>query len=222
MSKLTELIEKEGLYGLKPRTRCISCGGTAAQVLKQYGRYALIDGEWLDKGGDKVTAIDKEGWICYPCFEMEETEPRAVVLLYADDERYGFRVGSYAIIETGEDEIPGAFFKWVIRPYAQSLSWHPSDPWRGAYIADFNSSWVKVIDDWFGTMDGHNLDDWNDVGKFYQLYEEEKTLPDCSLLVAFPRTSNVCSCGIEVYVPKAFVETFKEWLGVKVLELDNE
>ena len=220
MSKIAELIEEEGLFGLKPRTRCICCGATTAQVLEQYDKYAVIEGQYLDKGGERVTAIEKEGWICWPCLEMEEVEPKATVFLHANDERYGFRVGSYAIIETGDDEVPGDLFEKVIRPYAERLNWHPSDPWRGAYIGSINSGWQKVIDDWFGTMDGHNIGD-NDLGKFYEKYEKQKEVPDFSMLVCFPRTSNCCSCGIEVYTPEVFVDSFKEWIGVELLEMDG-
>jgi hypothetical protein len=194
-----------------------------AQLLRndQNGRYYIEEGQWLDVYGDRVTAIDKteEGWICGPCLEYEESEPKAVVVLHAED-KFTFRIGEHAIVETGDDGISEELFDEVIRPYAIGLSWMPTDAWRGAYIGKFKDGWTKVIDDWFGTIDGHNCDR-GDLGKFYELYEVRKEVPEFLLLVCFPRTSNVCACGIECFARKEDVARFKVWLGVERLEVER-
>jgi hypothetical protein len=217
-----QFLEEQGLNDLRPRLRCISCGQTVAQILRsdKNGRYHIEEGEWLDVCGDRVTAIDKakEGWICGPCLEYEEAEPKAVVILHAD-EKFIFHIGQYAIVETGDDEIPRDLFEEVVKPYAMSLSWKPTDAWRGAYIGRFKDGWAKVIDDWFGTIDGHNCDR-GDLGKFYDLYEVRKDVPEFPLLVSFPRTSNVCACGIECFTRAEDIAKFKSWLGVERLEIE--
>lgn len=221
----TEFLEKEGLCGLKPRTRCVGCEATVAQLLAMEpdGRY-VEQGEWLDVSGDRYVAIDasRQGWMCWPCLEMEEMEPQAVLLLYVSEDagecwQYKFRIGSHVITED-EEGLAGDMFESVVRAYAQKLSWRYRDAWRGAYIGDFDGEWVKVIDDWFGTIDGHNCDR-GDLGKFYDAHEVTKKPVDFPMLVAFPRTSNVCSCGIEVYVKKEDVNLFKRWLKVSELEV---
>jgi len=216
MSKLESFIKEEGLYGLTPRTRCIGCDCTVAQIFKEFGKHALLDGQLLDKSDDSITAIEKEGWICHPCLELDEVEPAATIVLHSEGQKFVFAIGKYAIFERGEDEIDGSLFE-QIRAFAKKLTWHSTDAWRGYYTADFDTNWVRVIDDWYGTIDGHNCDR-GDFGRFYTKYEIEKTVPDCQLLVCHCRTSNVCSCGIEVYVPKTNLDTFKEWLGIEGLE----
>jgi hypothetical protein len=220
-SELAQWLKEEQLY-IKPRTRCRGCGLTVAQIIKQYGKHAVLDGRFVDPGDDYITAIEdsKAGWYCWPCIEYDEAEPRATVVLYADDIVYRFLVGEYAIFETGDDEVPGDLFEQVIRPYAKKLAWHPTDPWRGYFESSFNTVWTKVIDDWFCPQDGHNIGA-NDLGKFHKLYEVEKPRPDCTLLVCFPRTSNLFACGIEVYVPVWAVPIFKRWLEVETLELED-
>jgi len=226
----SQYLEEQGITDLRPRLRCISCGATVAQVYnKGKGRYYLEDGEWIEcDGSGRYTAIDKtkQGWMCGPCVEYEEAEPRCVVVLYGehgedpdDYEKFQFKIGEYAIIETGDDEIPCDLFEKIIKPYAQSLNWHPSDPWRGHYADNWGDGWVKVIDDWFSTIDGHNCNS-GDLGKFYKLYERQKQIPNFSMMVCFPRTSNVCACGISVFVPKIFLESFKKWIGVDSLEVE--
>jgi len=221
MTKLQRFIDKQNLY-VTPRTRCKICGLTVAQIYREYGERGLLDARFIDDGDDFITAIDKSkaGWYCYPCLEYDLVEPKATVTLYSAQQDYHFIIGEYLVEEQGDEQLSGELFEQVIRPYAQQLIWHSTDPWRGYYGANFNTTWTKVIDSWFCPLDGHNIGD-NDLGKFHELYETQKVIPDCNLLVAFPRTSNVFACGIEVYVPNAFIDTFKQWLGVKSLELEE-
>ncbi len=227
----SKYLKEQGIMDLSPRLRCISCSATVAQLYNRgKGRYNIEDGEWIDcDGSGRYTPIneDKQGWMCGPCIEYEEAEPNCVVVLYGehgedsdDYQRYTFRIGSHAIIEVDDDEIPGDLFEQVIRPYAQQMEWHPSDPWRGHYASNFEHSWIKVIDDWFGTVDGHNCDR-GDQGKFYELYGQQKQIPSFPMMVCFPRTSNVCACGISVFVPKLSLADFKSWLGVDELGLES-
>lgn len=220
MSKLAEWLKQEGLYGLTPRTRCMCCQETVAQIRGRDERgYAILDGQWVEEGGDYISALKDSGWLCSWCMEQEHEYGNRIV--YCEDgERSQFLIGEYIIQDLDDSNISGYIFDNVILPYAQGLTYHHTDAWRGHYDGTaFNSSWTKVLDGWFGTIDGHNVGD-NDLGKFHEQFQVNQSLPDCPMLVAFPRTSNICACGIEVYVPKPKVGVFEEWLGVETLEVE--
>ena len=220
-------LEEHQLTDLNPRLRCISCNMTVAHLYdKGKGKYCIEDGQWVQHDSwSRYTAIDKEGWMCGACLEYEEAEPAAVVILHGahgenpdDYHKHIFKIGSHVIINTSDDEMQGDLFEEVVKPYVLNLNWHPIAPWRGHYAGKPKDIWVEVIDDWFGTVDGHNCDR-GDLGRFYKLYEQQKQMPGFPMMVCFPRTSNVCACGISVFVPRDFLESFKRWLGVDDLEV---
>ena len=218
-SRLRQWLEEENLY-ITPRTRCKGCGQTAAQIYRSHGQYGLLDSIFLEEGNDHIMVLDdaKAGWYCWPCIEYDQSEPKATAALCTGGEQYHFRIGQYGITECGDGEVPGALFEEVVRPYAKSLVWHSTDPWRGYYESHFSDRWTKVIDDWFG-IDGYNVT--GKLGRFHQKYKTEKTMPNCDLLVAFPRTSNVCTCGIEVYVRLEDMSIFQAWLEISATETED-
>ena len=101
--------------------------------------------------------------------------------------------------------------------YARSLTWKSTDAWRGFYdFTDKNiSGFKKVKDDWFGSMDGYNLD--NEGELLQELFNkaeagEVEGIP-FDIIMVFTRTSNVFSTGYEVHIPEDIDEKeFSEFL----------
>jgi hypothetical protein len=148
---------------------------------------------------------DDEGKpLCDDCYSGDSDD--ANVVTYYDS--YGgvatSHVGTYAVHgEFDESELPELF------EYARSLTWCGVG-WRGSYNGKAPDGWANVIDDWFGTIDGYNID--GDLEKLRAKVEDEGDHPDFPMIIAFPRTSNVCACGIEVYVKEKDKAKFKTWI----------
>ena len=150
--------------------------------------------------------------VCDDCWFDDLAEPIATVILAKDGERYTGKVGNYGF--EAEDYCgigSGSDFYRLVSEYADSVKWHASDAWRGYYEGKLDGLWTKVLDSWFGTIDAFFHED-DLLDRFHQRWEQGEETPPFDVFVAFPRTSNVCSCGIDVYVPKGKEEEFTKWV----------
>ena len=167
-------------------TKCLACEETITKVEKE---------NW-----DAVEA--KDGWIHQGCRDDDLAEP-AVQAFYS---------------EGGEDIIgvKGSYCTDIydyapeLEEYLDSVNWKSSDGWHGCYEGKAPQGWENVIDTWFCGFDGHNIEGLTE--KFHEKWSENKERPEFPLIVAFPRTSNLFSTGLEVYVPTDNVEDFTAWL----------
>ena len=173
---------------------------------------------------DQIFKFEKEGclveigshkskFVCEDCYFDDLAEPIATVVLAKDGERYVGKVGRYGF--EAEDYYgigSGSSFYRLVSEYADSVKWHATDAWRGYYEGKLNGLWTRVLDSWFGIVDGCFHGD-NPLDKFHQRWEEQGEAPPFDVFVAFPRTSNVCSCGIDIYVPQGSEKRFQQWLG---------
>lgn len=118
--------------------------------------------------------------------------PEMAVIIFGDNEDYP----SY--ITPTRDETEGIF----------SVAWVDTDGWRGYYELS-SDSWVKIHDDCIlsYSKDSHNLKEWDDLAM--ELLREHY-IPFAR---AFPRTSNVFSCGYELWIPAEKEEEFKELIS---------
>ena len=173
---------------------------------------------------DQVLKLSEEGYpievgshkgkfVCDDCYFDDLAEPVATVVLAKDGERYTGKIGNYGF-ET-EDYCgigSGSDFYRLVSEYADSVKWRASDAWRGHYEGKLNGLWTKTLDSWFGTVDGYFHGD-DLLEKFHQRWEELEETPPFDLFVAFPRTSNVFSCGIDAFVTKGEEKQFHQWIG---------
>lgn len=174
---------------------------------------------------DKFFKIEEEGHIvdiqndyhgkaiCEGCYFDDLAEPIATVVLVKDGERYTGKVGHYGF--EAEDYYgigSGSDFYRLVSEYADSVKWHASDAWRGHYEGKLNGLWIGVLDSWFGTVDGYFHRDAL-LEKFHQKWEEQEETPPFDLFVAFPRTSNLFSCGIDISIPAGKGREFTRWLN---------
>ena len=142
--------------------------------------------------------------ICDICYGDDHAEPRATLLFWdGDEDTEKGSIGHYSI--------NAEYFEELAYAYALRFGWHSTDGWRGYFGGKDFEDWVKVLDSWFGTIGGHTHGD-TELENFHRRWETEKARPDFPVFVAFPLTSNVCSCGIEVYVKKENKEDFAKWL----------
>lgn len=143
-------------------------------------------------------------WLCEGCYSDDFAEPIAIVVIYENGERINKGIignyNYYAEDWSHED---------LISEYGHKLLWKSTDSWRGYYQGKLRG-FTCVIDSWFGSVDGYFPDE--DVENFHRKIEIEQDYPEFLMVVAFPRTSNVCSCGIEVWVEKGKKREFERWL----------
>ena len=68
-----------------------------------------------------------------------------------------------------------------------------------------------MIDGWFCGVDGHMSN--NDIERFHQRWEVEKDYPEFEMVAVFPRTSNVLTCGLEVFVHTEDLWKYAQWIN---------
>jgi hypothetical protein len=143
--------------------------------------------------------------VCENCWSDDGSDPVATIIWNSQGDRDEFWLGNYSLHGEWDESMRPEVWE-----YARLVNWQGSGGYRGSYQGKAIAGWVNVIDDWFGTIDGANVED--DLAKFHKKWQEQKETPEFDMIVAFPRTSNVCACGIEVYVREADVDQFKNWL----------
>ena len=133
--------------------------------------------------------------LCENCEGDDLSEPIATAKRGDDT----YLCGTYVDSVYGEDD--------AIQEYFDSIRWHSTDAWRGYYMGSAPTDYKQMMNSWFCPMDGTNLDE-----EFYQKYEDGE-FDGLDFFIAFPRTSNVFSSGIEVYVDYDSVDEFKNILS---------
>jgi hypothetical protein len=211
-------LDDHGMDYLKLTQKCDGCGETVIQIMRDGNERWLMDSRDIFEGDDYADALHGQKWLCYACYESDETEGSSLVIYDWRGEKFKYQIGGYALYHFEDDQPEGDLYE-VALGIAKSMTWHSTDAWRGYNATKKPESWVRVIDGWFG-IDGHNLID--DLGKFHQKLEIEQTLPECPMITVFPRGSNVCACNIEVYVPEISLALFKKWIGVEKLEGEDK
>jgi len=172
--------------------KCISCEksfdyesfGFTAEMGENAGK-PVCDECWNDDGGGDAVAT---------------------IIFSSQGDRDTFHLGSYSLHGEYDESMRPEVWE-----YARNVKWIASSVYRGSYQGKAPDGWKNVLDSWFGTIDGHNVD--GDLEKFQEKWENEKKTPDFDLIVGFPRTSNVCSCGIEIYVKTGDKKQFLAWLN---------
>ena len=96
--------------------------------------------------------------ICERCYEAQFEDPCATVFYCCDDERWSGKIGEY----NGElpDGAEGFNCNWSGAGY------------RGAYSMTAPEGWVRVINDWFCPLDGHNIE--GRLQKFQEIWDGRK------------------------------------------------
>ena len=171
--------------------KCISCGksfdyesfGFTAEIGDDAGK-PVCDECWGDDGGGNGVAT---------------------IIFSTGGDRDEFFLGNYSLHGEYDESVRPEVWE-----YARSVKWIASGGYRGNYQGKAPEGWENVIDSWFGTMDAYNVD--GDLAKFHEKWENEKKTPDIDVIVGFPRTSNVFSCGIEIYVREGEKDQFLAWL----------
>jgi hypothetical protein len=133
--------------------------------------------------------------VCESCFY--ESTPFAAASRNKDE---SYHVTEFYNSASCEDD--------AISEYFESVKWIASSAWRGHHEGEAPSGYKQMVDGWFGTVDGHFPDD--SIERFHEVWESgilEELGVD--LFMATPITSNVFSCGIEVYVNNNHIDLFK-------------
>jgi len=172
---------------------CVSCEEKLSENPDQDGDYFAEYGEMAGKE------------ICCGCYESDLSD--AMTLIHCiDSERITYKLGRYnGINEDVCESLEDGDSILAFLP-----SWHSSDAWRGHYETKPGDDWIRVVDGWFGTVDGYTP--YDEIDKFHKKWEVEQSTPRFEMIVCFPRTSNCCSCGIEIYVKDGWQQQFSNWL----------
>ena len=171
--------------------KCVSCGEF------------MREDEWENWGNYS----EKGKPLCEACYSDDLNDPISTAVLYLEgekSERMDF--GNYTFFAEGMESLGEMIFN--------ALHWVRTDPWRGYYNLSKMEGWENVLNTWFGSVDGYFHGDEVLEAIHYRL-EEQNDYPEFELLMVFPRTSNVCSCGIEVFIHKEDMDKFNNWLGLE-------
>jgi hypothetical protein len=190
--------------------KCASCGEVIKDVCDKYSEYK----NYLEEYGDYPENYKSEK-ICPVCEHDDLLEPIGTIVRYDCKNLQEVTKFGHYLIQYGGCGIVKLDDKCLddfVREYIKNCVWKSTDGWRGYYRSKVGGEWVKVLDTWFGSIDGYFHGD-SHLEKFHKLLEFDENLPDFELYVCYPRTSNVCSCCIEVYVRKDDIEQYKDWIG---------
>lgn len=164
-----------------------------------------------EQGGTIATLGEHQGWlICERCESSDRSEGTPVYHVTGgsvDD----FVIGSYAVHGEYDESQAGPVYE-----YAKSIHRVATDAWRGYYTGHAPEGWINVLDDTFSN-DGVIMGDHTDA--FRQVWNKAKRAgdfpEDLEMLVCFPLTSNVCTCGIEVYLrdDPEVLAAYQLWVG---------
>jgi len=174
---------------LNPETKCISCGETALELVKDT-IYSIEDCTFVE-----------HGFLCGGCRESDGNDPVLTIMtndedldnsdygLEADEGLLRIPVGQY-INNTGD---------------AFRAEWKATGGWRGYYEV-IAKGWVKFHSDCIlaYSEDSKELEDFDDE---IERYFREKNVRFAKV---FSRTSNVCSQGYDFFVKKEDFKTAEE------------
>ncbi|MHC1567670.1 MAG: hypothetical protein ACXQTD_08215 [Candidatus Syntropharchaeia archaeon] len=152
--------------------KCISCGLTPNEIIREYGKDAVENGYHLE-----------DGFLCAPCAEYDLSE--APLVVYHGREEYPRRIGHYISDYWLDGEMAPFSFEWV-----------PVDSWRGRYRVVPREGLVEVFSD--SILHGHEsevmLKALDDI--VMEVFDREGV----DYYRVFSRTSNLfCTCfGIYV------------------------
>jgi len=153
-----------------------------------------------------VALVNGRRSLCPDC-EAEDLETPSAILMATKNRRLYSRIhfGNYIEMDmlNGNPISRGLL---AFRPH-----WVPTDPWRGHYECPIPEGWARVIDGWFCGVDGHMSN--NDIERFHQRWEVEKDYPEFEMVAVFPRTSNVLTCGLEVFVHTEDLWKYAQWIN---------
>lgn len=170
-----------------------------------------ISGESDDTTGENEYYDYDGNQICESC---DNDDLNNSIVLYDEGVKIDvWRFGSCHVAADSGDYDEDCFQDKVVACFVRGTKWVSSDAWRGHYELPVPAGYIRVLDSWFGSLAGYFPDEH--TAKFHEKIEVEKCLPQFPLYVVFPRTSNCCSCGIEVYVRKTDTEKYYQWLGLK-------
>jgi hypothetical protein len=141
-----------------------------------------------DTDSDECDYIEGIGYVCEACISDDRLEPVAIVrdLTYENMPR---SIGLYHNDTDGDFE----------------YNYHKTDGWRGYYELE-SEHFIKIIDDCILSMsnDANNLKKFED--KMVELCQDN----DIELRRVTTRTSNCCSSGYDLFVPKTDMPKLKE------------
>lgn len=186
-------------------------GSDLAVLMPQ--KCAECDGDIYPDFDDVQWSNVKEDWICYGCYETDQSYASKVILfddhpLERYEDRYIIYVGDLTVMDSWGDE-PDLE---VRRTY------HSTDGWRGYH--------ETKITGWSSVMDGWTTGDWGDYtgnrkrgfNEWVEALQEGEIIPPCRVAVICDPTSNVFSTAITVAVPDEDRDLFLEWLGEDTME----
>ena len=158
---------------MKKSEKCISCGATIEEIMKEYGKEAVENGYYLE-----------EGFLCGPCAEYDlEEAPLIVYHRREEPKRIGYYISDYFL----EGEEAPFSFEWV-----------PTDPWRGHYEIKHNDGLVKVFSD--AILAYHESEQMLKVLNDIAMEAFDKTGIDYYRV--FSRTSNIFCTDLDIYIEK--------------------
>jgi hypothetical protein len=173
----SDIDEERGLkkfreLGLEPKQRCIACEEKLEDIAREFGEHAIEDGLHTEKG-----------FLCYPCYEYDLTEPPLTV--YHDDDDRPYRIGYHTSDYEEEGLEPPFTFKWV-----------KTDPWRGYYKAEPKDGIKEVFSD--SVLWGHESEAM--LKALYDTVQRSFVVLGIRYIRVFERTSNVFCTNLTLYV----------------------
>jgi hypothetical protein len=147
-----------------------------------------------------------------------------------DGDRYSYHSG-HDLLENDEGLDMSQMPKALVE-YCRTLHYVRTDGWRGYHAGRAPQGWVSAIDTWFCPQDGHNLDGPADLFQKawakaaddrWNEWDMGEAFKDLEMIVGFPRTSNVFSVGLEVYIRDNDEQRslFARWIGTTVQDLEE-
>jgi len=188
-------------FGISPKTKCALCGASAREIRKEFGDYAVEDGEWSEK---------LDGWVCAPCAESCRIHPNGTVVIYYPKE---YKVEKWVVTDyvdelfvaevEGEEDLEDLAFDFEDDYYTCPIQfkWHRTDPWRGYYEAT-SEEWVKVHEDCIL----HWSRDAEELKKFHTDTVKLLWRLGVDFAVVYSTTSNLFSTGYDIFVKKEDLE----------------
>jgi len=187
--------------GVTPNTKCILCEETAKKIRKEYGDYAIVDGCWSEK---------LEGWVCGPCRESSDYDPKGTVIVYIprekkvekwivkdyEDELYVAKIESPEDLEEPEFDFEDAYYVCPIQ-----FEWHHTDPWRG-YYSPTSKGFKEIHEDAILAYS----EDAEQLKEFHSELIRTLWSLGVEFAIAYGRTSNLFSAGYDVLVKKEDLE----------------
>ena len=175
--------------------KCISCGVSLDEIIKEYGQSAIDDGYQIENG-----------FLCYPCAEYDLSE--APLTVYHKREEYSKRIGNY---------ISDYWLEGEESPF--SMEWVPTDAWRGHYETKASDTITKIFSD--SILSYHESEQMLKV--LHDIVMKAFDMTDIDYYRVFSRTSNVFCTNLDFYIEKVKEELGKEIIDItkKFVNYDN-